>query len=163
MAALHNAPPIRRQPLLAPPITLRISYVLSHLSNLQVNVPHKTDRMILQDASLELLSGEVCLVCAPSGEGKSTLLRAILLQEMPFRGEIMFQLPRDACGWPRPAAGSGSGQDASKPWEWAKFSFLKDDVRVPRQRMALISPAAAGRWLQTCSHSGSPQHFACWP
>jgi len=43
-------------------------------------VPHKTDRIILEDASLALRSGRALLVVGRAGEGKSTLIRAIMLQ-----------------------------------------------------------------------------------
>jgi len=55
-------------------------FELQPSKTLQVNVPHKTDRIILEDASLALRSGRALLVVGRAGEGKSTLIRAIMLQ-----------------------------------------------------------------------------------
>ncbi len=45
----------------------------------------------LQDVSLELFAGETLALIGPSGSGKSSLARCILLLERPMAGEILYK------------------------------------------------------------------------
>ncbi|WP_417885372.1 heme ABC transporter ATP-binding protein [Zunongwangia sp.] len=57
------------------------------IDNLTVQIKNK---VLLNDISFRIKSGELLVIIGPNGAGKSTLLRAIA-QELPYSGSILFQ------------------------------------------------------------------------
>ncbi len=55
------------------------------ISNLEVAV---ADRVLVRDVNLQLHSGELAIIIGPNGAGKTSLLRALLGDVTPGRGEI---------------------------------------------------------------------------
>lgn len=57
--------------------------------NLQLGYTQKVRKEILSDLNFELKSGELTCLLGPNGVGKSTLVKAILRQLSPWKGEIL--------------------------------------------------------------------------
>ncbi len=53
--------------------------------------PERTEVTALQDISLEVFAGKTLALAGPSGSGKSSLARCLVLLEQPSSGEILFQ------------------------------------------------------------------------
>ncbi len=51
----------------------------------------RTQVIALQDVSLEMFTGKTLALVGPSGSGKSSLARCLVLLEQPSSGEILFQ------------------------------------------------------------------------
>ncbi|HUN63885.1 MAG TPA: dipeptide/oligopeptide/nickel ABC transporter ATP-binding protein [Candidatus Sulfotelmatobacter sp.] len=90
-AASNNAPPLLRVE------DLCLAYEGDHALRRV-----RTKTIALQDVSLELCSGQTLALVGPSGSGKSSLARCLVLLERPSSGRILYQgqdilqLPRDA-------------------------------------------------------------------
>ena len=65
--------------------------VIIKAEHLKVNFQKGNKVVALNDASLDIHSGEVVVLVGPSGSGKSTLLRCLTLLQKPTAGKIFFK------------------------------------------------------------------------
>ena len=92
----------------------------------KVKVSYPSGGVALAGASLRVGAGAVALVRGGPQSGKSTLLDALALRVMPFKGAIEFE------------AEAGGGERA-----WRVFDWVDGDARSARRAQALVAATAA--------------------
>src|SRR5438093_12154758 len=90
-----------------------------------VSKVYKDSVVALEDVSLEIGKGEFVFVVGPSGSGKSTMIRLVLKEEEPTKGEIFV-----------------AGKNIGKLSTW-KVPYLRRNVGTAFQDFKLLADKTA--------------------
>ncbi|GAX84702.1 hypothetical protein CEUSTIGMA_g12124.t1 [Chlamydomonas eustigma] len=159
------------RPLAPPPDRPDFSHLLGgfRLQDVQLAKRSKTDRLLLDKSSMEIVSGDLAVITGEEFESKSSLLSLILVRMTPFQGHVAFQLPDAAIpaashlltvhnrpGWSIPGMPEEQHEEslmvvqAGGPgWKWATFSFRKDNPLLVRSLVGYVSVGCCGIFRTT--------------
>ena len=140
------------------------------IEHVQLAKRSKTNRLLLDECSLQLVAGEAAVVTGYEFESKTSLLLLLLVRMSPFKGHVAFQLPDAAIpaashllrvhnhpGAAMPGMAGEDGDDdnamvvqpGGPGWKWATFSFRRDNVQLVRAGVGFVGVGCCGIFRTT--------------
>ena len=99
------------------------------------------DKVLVEDATFEVRTGEVLAIVGPSGSGKSSLLRLLNRLDEPTSGTVYVEgIDYRQIAAPRIAAETGHGEPASLSLSRAPSKRTCNSVRSSAERLCRTTP-----------------------